>query len=348
MLDQAEIDALLSSVEAENADFDDAGIIQIFSRYRRENEPIELSEYDFRRPERVRRESLQAFEALHQSFARNLSALLTPFLRTMTEVSLAQVEQLTFVEFVTAMPSPTAFAMLQSPALDGPLGLEISPLIAYPMIERLLGGSAEELHIPKRPLTAIESRLVKLILANAASALGSAWAELLHAAPVTLGEIETNPHLAIFASPDELILVARFDVRMQKRGGGMALCMPVRVMEGVFGTLSARGGQFASPPDDSRGSDSATIPPVNGAVRARSGKCEAAIAARLGRARVNVSAVLAETTMTVRRMNALAVGDIIETNTTSREPATLHVEGRPKHLAKIVQRPGSRSVEIVN
>ena len=53
--------------------------------------------------------------------------------------------------------------------------LEISPLIIYPMIDRLLGGSNADLFIPQRPLTQIEQRLVQRILDRATQHLSEAW-----------------------------------------------------------------------------------------------------------------------------------------------------------------------------
>jgi flagellar motor switch protein FliM len=62
------------------------------------------------------------------------------------------------------------------------LCLEISPLIIYPIIDRLLGGSNADLFIPQRPLTQIEQRLVQRITDRATHHLSEAWSNLT---PVT-------------------------------------------------------------------------------------------------------------------------------------------------------------------
>ena len=51
--------------------------------------------------------------------------------------------------------------------------LEISPLIIYPIIDRLLGGSSSALFIPQRPMTLIELRLIRRITDRAFHWLGS-------------------------------------------------------------------------------------------------------------------------------------------------------------------------------
>jgi len=67
------------------------------------------------------------------------------------EVSVAHIEQLTYSEFIHSLPNPTCFNLLKAEQLDGQLCLEISPLIIYPVIDRLLGGSNADLFIPQRP-----------------------------------------------------------------------------------------------------------------------------------------------------------------------------------------------------
>ena len=53
--------------------------------------------------------------------------------------------------------------------------LEINPLILYPIIDRLLGGSTAEMFIPQRPLTEIELRLVPRIIDRVLTNLAEAW-----------------------------------------------------------------------------------------------------------------------------------------------------------------------------
>lgn len=329
MFDQAEIDALLSSVEAQYAPQAD-GAIQIFSRHRRDSEPIEIREYDFRRPERIGKDQLRALESLHEAFARNLGSALTSFLRSIVEVSLSHVEQMTYAEFIAGLPNPTSFTLIESPAVEGPLGLELSPLIIYPIIDRLLGGSGSELYIPQRPLSAIETRLVRQILARVAACLSEAWKDLTQAtfAP---GDMETNPHLAQFVPPNEVVVAARFELRFAKRSGGMALCIPSRVFEGLQGALQARsrvrGGGAAQP--------------------GAGGPWQPAIAARLGDVAVDVRVVVAETTMTVEELQRLEVGDVIASSHEASQPLTVCIEGRPKFRATMGQHRARKAVQIV-
>ena len=76
VLDQDEVDALLNAVagggledeapeEGTTVSLDDATAKEI---------PIEVHTYDFKRPERVSKDQMLAFEGLHERFARSIDA----------------------------------------------------------------------------------------------------------------------------------------------------------------------------------------------------------------------------------------------------------------------------------
>ena len=101
----------------------------------------QITPYDFKRPERVGKEQMRALQTLHEGFSRNFSAGLSAMLRSVVEVKLAGVDQLTYSEFVLGRENPTCLNLLSAEPLAGRLILEINPSILYPIIDRLLGGA---------------------------------------------------------------------------------------------------------------------------------------------------------------------------------------------------------------
>jgi flagellar motor switch protein FliM len=91
---------------------------------------------------------MRALQTLHEAFARNFGASLSGFLRTIVEVKVATCEQMTYSEFISGLPNPTSFNLITADTLEGQMCLEISPLIIYPIIDRLLGGTSQDLFIP--------------------------------------------------------------------------------------------------------------------------------------------------------------------------------------------------------
>ena len=60
-LDQNDIDVLLNAVEAGDVQSEPPPT-QIFSRFRRDQEKIEIRAYDFKRPERISKDQIKTFD----------------------------------------------------------------------------------------------------------------------------------------------------------------------------------------------------------------------------------------------------------------------------------------------
>jgi flagellar motor switch protein FliM len=330
VLNQSEVDALLAAVDSGDvAPAPAQAPSQLFSSRRDSTgKPLDLEvrPYDFKRPERVSKDQMRALENLHEGFSRNFGASLSGFLRTIIEVKVANIEQMTFSEFTHSLPNPTSFNLLSAEPLEGNICLEISPLIIYPIIDRLLGGSNADLFIPQRPLTAIELRLVQKILTRAMSALGEAWASI---APIKFGLVETesNPQLVQIVPPNEVVVVIGFELKMGGRAGTMSLCIPYNVIEPVVEKLS---NQSWAAYKRNRRDDH---------LRTR-------LADRLESAKLTITAVLAETTMKVGDLMNLQPGDVILTEKAANAPLTLLIEGKRKHIGYIGQYRGSRAFKV--
>jgi len=346
VLDQNDIDALLSAVEGDD---DDAAPppTRVFSHTRRRaggrsggggsggnsaggggggGDDVEIRDYDFKRPERVSKDQMRAFESLHEGFSRNFGAALSGFLRTIMEVKVASIEQMTFSEFTHSLPNPTCFNLLSCQPLEGHMCLEISPLIIYPVIDRLLGGSNADLFIPQRPLTAIEMRLVRKILDRAVAAMREAWENILDIR-FAVTESESNPALVQIVPPNEVVVVVGFELKMGGRAGTMSLCIPYNVIEPVVEKLSNQTW--------------AAYKRVNMDQRLRS-----RLTGRLENAQVAVTATLARTSIKLSDLQALQAGDIILTEKPASAPLSLQVEGRPKFVGKLGQYRGNRCFQV--
>jgi len=329
VLDQSEVDALLAAVDSGEVETSDEGTgQQIFTRRKRRpgEEEREIRGYDFKRPERVSKDQMRALENLHEGFARNYGASLSGFLRTIMEVKVANIEQMTFSEFTHSLPNPTCFNLVSCDPLDGTICLEISPLIIYPVIDRLLGGSNADLFIPQRPLTAIELRLVNKIIDRAMSTMSEAWQSILQI-NFKLEETESNPQLVQIVPPNEVVVVVGFELKMSGRAGTMALCIPYNVIEPVVDKLSNQTW--------------------NAYKRTKKDEhLKHTLSEHLGGAKVNVSALLANTSIKLNELTNLNVGDVILTEKPASSPLTLTIEGKRKFIGHLGQYRGNRAFKV--
>jgi flagellar motor switch protein FliM len=323
VLDQSEVDALLAAVDS-GAVKEEAGG-KVFSRSKRISD-VEVRAYDFKRPERVSKDQMRALEALHEGFSRNFGAALSGYLRTIVEVSVANIEQLTFSEFIHALPNPTCFNLLSAKPLDGQMCMEISPLIIYPIIDRLLGGSSADLFIPQRPLTQIEWRLVKRLTDRALGNLSEAWSAVSNVA-FELTETESNPQLVQIVPPNEVVVVIGFEIKMGNRAGTMSLCIPYNVIEPVMSKLSQQN--WFTYIKKSSNDDHAK-----------------ALQRNLGGAPLVVKVLLGHTTIKVDELLNLAAGDIIQLDKPASGEMIVQVEGKNKYAGLIGQYKGKRAVRV--
>ncbi len=326
VLEQDDIDALLSAVESGEIE-EETTPGQLFSRHRRDLEEIEIRNYDFKRPERVSKEQMRAIQTLHESFARVFGAALSGFLRTIVEIKVATTEQMTYAEFIASLPNPTAFSLIGSENLNGLICLEVSPLIVYPLIDRLLGGANRDLFIPQRPMTAIEGRIMTVLIERANSAMTEAWSGI-EDLEFTLSAMESNPQLVQIVPPNEVVIVIGFEIKMSSRAGTMNLCIPFNVIEPLMVKLSAQSWFKVDRKEDDQ-------------------VYERLVTDRIATAVVDVQGVLAETTITLADLRQLSVGDVIVTDKPASSPVVLNVEHERKFIAQIGQWKGNRALQVM-
>ena len=318
ILDQSEVDALLAAVSTGDA--------EVFEGRKNEAQARDFNAYDFKRPERVSKDQMRALQSIHEGFARSFGASLSAFLRTIVETRVATAEQLTYSEFIHSLPSPTSFNMLTAPQLTGQICLELSPLIVFPIVDRLLGGTNSDIFIPQRPLTTIEQRLVNRIIERALTSLTEAWSELIE---VTFGlsGSESNPHLVQIVAPNEVVVVIGFEIKVGARAGTMSICIPFNVIEPVIGKLAAQSWLVYSSGGNQTDKSRYVVKNIR-------------------RAELPLTAMLGETKITLNELMDLAPGDIIQLDKLVGRDFILEVRGQKKFAGKLGKLRGNRALQI--
>jgi flagellar motor switch protein FliM len=283
--------------------------------------------YDFKRPERVGKEQMRALQSLHESFARNFGASLSALLRTIVESKLISVDQLTYSEFVYSLEIPTCFNLLRPMPLDGNWILDISPAILYPIIDRMLGGTASAESQMKRPLSEIELRLTSRITNTFLRELHTAWLNTV-SLNVELERVESNPQLVQIVPPNEVVILVSFELTMGKSRGMVNLCIPFNTIERIGSKLTnnswiSYGAAKSSPTSQKQ------------------------LEGLLGASRVELVVSLARSTIRAVDLFNLSVGDIVTTEKDVQELLEVEVEGVGKFQGKAGAFKGKKAIEIV-
>jgi flagellar motor switch protein FliM len=314
ILSQEEIDALL-------------GVTTTTESAARPSAPPEaVIPYNFRRPDRASLEQIRSLHFLHDRFARNVATSLSAYLRAVTEVALVSVEQFTYSEFLMSLPDPTAFYSLSLKPIEGQGALELNPVVAFTMIDRMLGGSGQRVAL-SRALTEIEQNVidgvVKLLLEN----LTETWVPIIPVHFRTSGR-ETRPQMLQVAAPNEPMILLVFEIRIGGAGGMLNVCIPTAVIEPLGATFSQSWHRTRRTPSAEERED---------------------LFDNLARVPMPVSAVL-RTSLSAREFVGLRAGDVVSLGVPITQPLTVRVghrdqfEGRPvragRNTGVLVNAPG--------
>ncbi len=287
---------------------------------------VKVVPYDFKRPERVGKEQMRVLQTLHEGFGRNFAAGLSAMVRSLVEVKLTSVDQLTYSEFTFSLENPTCFNLLEAEPLEGNLILDISPSILYPIIDRLLGGGSEGAMIARRPLTEIELKLVSRITSLFLEELEHAWENVLDL-KLRVARVENNPQLIQIVPPNEVVVLISFELTIGDVRGMANLCIPFNAIERISGKLSANSwvayGKPKTTPESTK-----------------------QIGQVLQSSLIEIGVQLARTRISTGDLLGLHVGDIITTDRDIRSPLLVKVEQYAKFYARPGEYKGHKAISI--
>ncbi len=281
-----------------------------------------VSIYDFRRPDRVAKEQLRSLHYLHDRFAMNVSTSLSAFLRSMTEVSIVSADQVTYSEFLSSLPDPTAFYALSMQPLDILGALELNPAVAFTMVDRMLGGTGDS-PCPERPLTEIEQNVVDSVVKLMLDHLTETW----KAVSVTfrIHGRETRPQMLQVTGPNEIVIRLGFTVRVGDTRGTLNLCIPASAIETVGSSFEQAWQRTRRQPTTDE---------------------TARLTANLGRVPLSVTAQL-ETAFPARELLAMQPGDVVHLGRSAAQPVTVQVGTQPAFLGHLTQRNGRIAISVI-
>jgi len=320
ILSQEEIDALLEVVdEEESPDVLD------------EEENIDQRQivlYDFKRPNRVSKEQLRAIRGIHDKMARNLSSQISSIMRSIVEIQLHSVDQMTYGEFLMSLPSPTSFNVFSMKPLDGSGIIEINPSIAFPMIDRLLGGRGES-YESSRELTDIELNLLDAILRIITQKLRSAWEPITDIYP-NIETKESSPNVVQIVSQNEIVIMVVMELIVGNSSGMINICYPVIYLESILPKLANR--------DIMLGSNSSN------AKKSRNKELNVLVQ----RADILVEIILGKTTLSVKELLELKKNDIIRLDKSADNNAIISVDRKDMFIGEIGIHRFRKSIKVTD
>ena len=190
-----------------------------------------ILKYNFKRPDRISKNQVRSLHFVYDRFARNFSSSVSAYMRTVVEINLENIAQISYGEFFNTVSDPTCYSAVSLKPLDGIAAIEISPTIVFPMIDRLLGGAGRPITNP-RPMTEIEQSIIQNVLRLLVDNLRESWRPV-YAIEFSLTSTETHPHMIQVTSPNEMVIHFQFQARMKETIGKIHVVIPTLVLEPI-------------------------------------------------------------------------------------------------------------------
>lgn len=304
ILSQSEIDALLAALSTGEVKAEDI---------KSKESDKKIRPYDFKRPNKFSKEQLHTLSMIHENFARLLTTYLSAKLRTLVQINVFFVEQMTYNEFIISVANPSIIAVVDFSPLKGAALIEMNPTIAFAIIDRLLGGPGEFKEKSREP-TDIESSIISKVFKKMTNILTEAWQDVAEIR-AAMEKLETNSQFVQLVSPNEAVALITFNVKVGNSEGMINICIPHIVLEPIMPKLSTRIWLSTSGEQHE--------------------KTKAVITDKVYDMKTEIRAELGRSRVTVGEFINLSVGDVITLNKYINDGIDLYVKDKLKFSGTI-------------
>lgn len=286
-----------------------------------EDEPEETKDkdavviYDFKTANKFTRDHLKTFANVYSNFSHMLATYLSGTLRTVCKVEVLSTEEVSYSEYINSVGTPTILGILEMSPLDGGTVFEITSNIAYSIINRLLGGTDNDLDFSK-PFTDIDIAIVTKVINQIIKLIDDAWNKIMPL-ETRLSRIETSSQFVQVVAYNEPTAIIAIKVAIgDDIEGFINVCIPYIAIEQVIRKL-----------DESMWFSSKKI------IINEDNKV--AIRQKMMKSAVDMTAKFNSSTITFRDFLSLEVGDVLKLKHNVNEDLELSVVDMPKFKGKL-------------
>jgi flagellar motor switch protein FliM len=317
ILSQNEIDMLLQQLNTGELDVQEI---------KKDSAEKKIRDHDFRRPSKFAKDHIRTLHIIHENYARFLTNYLSGYLRTLVQIDVQTVEALQYSEFTNSIANPAVLGIVDFNPLPGSVIYEMAPVIAYALIDRILGGKGGTVE-KVRGFTEIELAIVQRLMSQMLTLLREPWENVSRLHP-TLDRIEVNAQFAQVMSPNEMVALVTFTAKIGDVEGLINICIPHMVVEPVMSKLSTK--LWFSMIE--KGNDESSLH---------------AIESKVEDTEIPLVAVLGRNHFSVHEFLMLQVGDVIPLNTNVDGNLDVYVGELLKFRAKPGVRNKKAAIKIV-
>ncbi len=319
ILSQDEIDALLTTVSSSSQS-------ESYDENLEGDKLHSVIAYDFKHPNRVSKDQIRTLENMHDNFAGHYGSSLSTILRTIVDVDLVSVDQITYSEFAMSIVTPSCTYTFSAEPLEALCMVDFNPTLTFSFIDRMFGGAGKILE-NERELTGIERSIMTRLSNSLYKDLEQAWENIVQI-NVKQNSFETNPQFIQIVPPGETVVVVSFQIKLFQSTGLLTICYPYVSLEPIMNKLSGQNWIDATKKknlDSDRDINEANLMNIE----------------------AQLNAVLLKTNMRMKDFLKLKDGDVIPSSKKINQPVDLFINRRRKFTANPGLSGKKKAVQVV-
>ena len=300
-LSQSQIDALLSSMLNGGGNASPQEEVPE-KKYRK---------YDFKSPRKFTKDRLKMLSGIFDSYSRILNTRMNGLLHASCEVEVESVEEQRYYEFSNALHDGAVLAVAHLNMEGG--DEDEAPVLMYPtttmmvsMMDRLLGGTGNVEDVPDDyEYTDLDLCLYENLTQEFVKCMGEGWANYIQL-DFDFGRVESNPTLVQLIGLEETVVLVDLKLKFSNCEGGISIVLPGTMLTNIFTKINEDNPTRRTTAEDH--SDE-----IMGQLRDSS---------------LEVVAELGRTTLRLRDIYSLNVGDVIDLSQKKDSAVFLRIGGR--------------------
>ncbi|HOL64365.1 MAG TPA: flagellar motor switch protein FliM [Accumulibacter sp.] len=278
-LSQDEVDALLKGVTGEAEEVEQSEDLGKSPR-----------PYNLGTQERIVRGRMPTLELVNERFARYLRIGLFNYMHRNAEISVGAIRVQKYSEFTRNLVVPTNLNLVLAKPLRGTALFVLDPSLVFLVVDNMFGSDGRfHTRVEGRDFTATEQRIIRGILNVVFTEYARSW-KPVYELNFEYIRSEMNSQFANIATPSEIVISTTFTLEFGGASADMHICFPYSMIEPIRELL------YSAMQSDQLSTDRRWI---------------VMLRRQLKSAEVEMTVRLAQTTVSLRQILALRVGDFI-------------------------------------
>ena len=278
-LSQDEVDALLRGVSGEADEPEEADDLGSGPR-----------PYNLGTQERIVRGRMPTLELVNERFARYLRIGLFNYMHRSAEISAGSIRVQKYSEFTRNLVVPTNLNLVAAKSLRGTALFVFDPSLVFLVVDNMFGGDGRfHTRVEGRDFTATEQRIIQGLLAVVFTEYSRSW-KPVYDMQFQYIRSEMNSQFANIATPAEVVISTSFSLEFGGSSADMHICFPYSMIEPIRDLL------YSTMQSDQLSTDRRWI---------------VMLRKQLKNAEVEITAKLATTSVALRQILEMKVGDVI-------------------------------------